>query len=66
MKTNKEIIRGGTKMKELKKMAVEMLKEKGSITMVFGTDETKVVNNIKSLNRMFELAEFFDGVKKIK
>ena len=66
MKTNKEIIRGGIKMKELKKVAAEMLKEKGSITMVFGTDEIKVVNNIKSLNRMFELAEFFDGVKKIK
>jgi len=53
-------------MMELKKVAAKMLKEKGSVTLIFGTDETKVVNNIKSLNRMFELAEFFDGVKKIK
>ena len=53
-------------MKELKKMAVKVLKEKGSVTLIFGTDEIKVVDNIKSLNRMFELAEFFDGIKKIK
>jgi hypothetical protein len=53
-------------MKELKKMAVKALKEKGSVTLIFGTGEIKVVDNIRSLNRMFELAEFFDGIKKIK
>ena len=50
----------------LKKLAAELLKAQGSITIIFGTDEIKVVDNIKSLNRMFELAEFFDGIKKIK
>ncbi len=53
-------------MKELKKAAQEILKNNGMVTLIFDTDETKVVNNKQSLKRMFELAELFDGIKEVK
>lgn len=49
----------------LKRLATDLLKAQGSVTITFGTNEVKVVNNKKSLARMFELAELFDGIKTI-
>lgn len=50
----------------LKKEAINILKLTGTVTIVFNTKEVKTVNNPVSLNRQFELSEYFDGIKEVK